>query len=234
MTALAATGEPVLVEDFDGATTLMDEILAGEKIRSSIGSEVSFSGERALEMADHKRGRFSRRHPFGDGFDELYARYMFRIGKADSSCWSWREHYKMMGFEGGSRECKGGKYRSDGADCFSVRTRFNYPYLGVRVESAPYPGHFNLLNTKVKVNDGEWHCLEFRVKLNEPGEKDGRIDVWVDGRKKSKTKLEFRTVPELQIDKWWFTYWANDSWCGPLHIDDLIVAREPIGCPDKP
>jgi len=224
----------VLHEDFEGPATRMDEILAKAKISSSITTEVAFSGSRSLRMDNTKGGKFSRRLPLGGGWDELYARYMFRVGNAESRCWGYDEHYKLMGFEGGTEECKGGEYRSDGSDCFTVRTRFNYPNLGVRVESAPYPGVHDILQAKVKVADGEWHCLEMRVKLNTPGEKDGQVDVWVDGRQKTKKKLRFRKVGTLQIDKWWFTYWANDDWCGPLYVDDLTISEGPIGCPDSP
>jgi len=219
----------LLSEDFEGATTVMDETLNGSA--SSITSEASYSGTRSLKMHNSDAGKFSKRMRLGEGWDNLYARYMFRVGNANSSCWDSGEHYKNMGFEGGTSECKGADYTSDGTDCFTVRSRFNYPSIGVHVESPPYPGEFDDVNEGVNVADGNWHCFEFSVKLNTPGSKNGEIRYWVDGHEKVRGNLEFRTVNSLQIDKWWFTYWANDSWCGPLYLDDLVISETPIGCP---
>lgn len=221
----------ILFEDFDGPTTVIDDLLARDKITSAISSEVAFSGNRSLEMAADVTSKFSWRLPLGGAWDDLHARYMFRIAEAKSRCWGWDEHYKMMGFEAGTEECKGALYKSDGTDCFTVRSRFNYPHLGVHVESAPYPGIFDFMHRRVKANDGEGHCLEFRVKLNTPGEKDGEIHIWVDGRERVKNKLRFRKVESLKIDKWWFTHWSNDAWCAPLYVDDLVISKERIGCP---
>jgi len=106
-----------------------------------------------------------------------------------------------------------------------VRSRFIYPNIGVWVESAPFPGLFDDLNEEVDVADGNWHCFEFSVKLNTPGIKNGEIRYWVDGKEKVHGNLEFRTVNSLQINKWWFTYWSNDAWCGPLYLDDLSLAK---------
>ena len=222
----------ILSEDFEGPTTVMDDPLAGTA--SSITSATAYGGSRSLEMHPSEAGKFSWRAPLGASYDALYARYMFRVGNAPSTCWNSGQHYKNMGFEGGTEDCKGGDYHSDGTDCFTVRTRFNYPHLGVHVESAPYPGKFDHLNTAVNAADGQWHCFEMRVQLNTPGSSNGEIRHWVDGVEQMRGNLEFRTVNTLKIDKWWFTYWSNDSWCGPLYLDDLVISTTPIGSPHLP
>lgn len=220
--------EIILSEDFEGLTTVMDEALVGST--SSVTTDEAFSGLRSLKMDNSDAGKFSERYPLGASYDVLYVRYMFLVGDHNSACWNSGQHYKNMGFEGGTEDCKGGGYESDGTDCFTVRTRFNYPNLGVHVESAPYPGKFDHLNTNVNVADGQWHCFEMKVTLNTPGTSNGEIRHWVDGIEAVKSNLEFRIVPTLKIDKWWFTYWANDDWCGPLYLDDLVISTEKIGC----
>ena len=225
----AAVAEELLYEDFDGAQTILDPVLANSE--SSITSDQPYAGTGALMMAPSEAGLFSARFPLLHSVDDAYARYMFRVGNAESGCWDSGQHYKNMGFEGGTNDCKGGDHVSDGTDCFTVRTRFNWPNLGVRVESPPYPGLFDTLVEEVDAADGEWHCLEVDVHLNDPGQANGTIDVRVDGSPAQASELEFRTVDTLTIDKWWMTYWANDEWCGPLFIDELVVADEPIGCP---
>ncbi len=218
----------ILFEDFESSRTLMDGVLADSA--SSVTTKTAFSGQACLEMHNSNAGKFSSRLPLGGSWDRLFARYLFRVGNAGSSCWNASQHYKNMGFEAGTRECKGSDYTSNGADCFTVRSRFNYPYLGVHVESAPFPGLFTDLN-RVDIADGNWHCLEVEVQLNTPGARDGVIRHWVDGQVKVVNNLEFRTVDSLKIDKWWFTHWANDDWCGPLYLDDLVISTRRIGCP---
>ena len=221
----------ILSENFDGSPTLIDSGLTGTT--STITSAKYFSGPKSLYMDNQNSGKFSKRYNLGGSYDTLYARYMFLTGDSASSCWNSGQHYKNMGFEGGTESCKGGAYTSDGTDCFTVRSRFNWPYLGVHVESSPYPGLFDHMNTNVKVNDGNWHCYEIKVQLNNPSLSDGEIRTWVDGNEVVKSNLKFRTVGTLKINKWWFTYWANDQWCGPLYLDDLVISKSRIGCPGQ-
>jgi hypothetical protein len=223
------SSDVILFEDFESSNGLFDDDLS--QGASSVTSVTSFSGNYALEMHNSDAGKFSSRVELGGAWDELYARYMFRVGQHTSACWNTSQHYKNMGFEAGTADCKGGDYQSDGTDCFTVRSRFTYPNLGVHVESAPFPGKFDDLNP-VNVADGAWHCYEMRVKLNTPGAKNGEIRTWVDGQEKVRSNLEFRTVNSLKINKWWFTHWSNDNWCAPLYLDDLVISKARIGCPN--
>jgi hypothetical protein len=255
----AAPGPDYLLCDgFEGATSVIDESLDGST--SSIVGDVSHGGDWSVEMDNSEDGLFSERHYLQDAGgdpvaeDVLYARYMFRVGDADSSCWDPNQHYKNMGFEGGTTDCKGGDHVSDGTDCFTVRTRFNWPHIGFRIEGFMGVGNGTVesVNEDVDVADGAWHCFEMRVKLNDPescegyeppdnedamcnagGPCDGEVRYWVDGQETVCGNLYFRTVESLKIDKWWFTYWANDDWCGPLYVDDLVVSRSRIGCPGE-
>lgn len=48
---------------------------------------------------------------------------------------------------------------------------------------------------------GTWHHIEQQVDLNQASRKDGRIQVWLDGRKVlNKDKLQFRSTARLKID----------------------------------
>ena len=224
----------VLFEDFETHPTLFD-MIGDPDTTSSVSMESFYGGQWALRMDGADSGKFSELMDLGEGFDELYARYMFRVGDPTNACWSSNQHYKNMGFEGGGTgDCNGGTYTSDGTDCFTVRSRFNYPALGVKVESAPFPGDFNDVNTTINAADGEWHCLEIYVRLNDPDVANGEIHYWVDEQESVVSDLRFRTVSTLTIDNWWWTYWSNDDWCGPLYTDDLVVSRAPIGCPGSP
>ncbi len=218
----------VFFEDFESPTTLLDPVFE-DGTASAVTSSVSYGGQRCLEMHNSDAGKFSYRFSLGGEYDALYARYMFRVGEAESSCWNSGQHYKLMGFEGGSQECKGGEYDSDGTDCFTVRTRFNWPGMGFWAEG--YTGNLENVAKNEPVSDGRWYCFEMLVRLNDPGQPNGEVRYWIDGVERVQADLEFRIVDTLKIDKWWFTHWANDEWCGPLYLDDLVVSRARIGCP---
>ncbi len=63
---------------------------------------------------------------------------------------------------------------------------------------------------------GQWHHLEQEVTLNQPGQRDGKVRVWVDGRLRlEKDQLEFRSTRALKIDGILFsTFFGGDdtSW----------------------
>jgi hypothetical protein len=80
---------------------------------------------------------------------------------------------------------------------------------------------------------GLWTSIRQRVQLNTPGTADGRVTVWQDGRLVlDKGGLQFRTVPQLQIDGVFFsTFFGGDdsSWASPVdqHADFAAFSFAP-------
>jgi hypothetical protein len=228
----------LMFEDFEGATTLADPALDGSQ--SSVVSGIAFSGSRSLEMCAGEACKFSYRMQLPEAVDRAYARYMFMVGNHEAFYDSngdplTGEHYKNPGLEGGDSSCKGGGSHKD-ANCIAARTRLNVPWAGMHLEGyVAYgiegDGATSVLEKSINVVDGKWHCLEIMVKLNTPGQKDGEAKVWVDGRETALHGLDFRKDKTWQISKYWWTYWSNDHWKGPIYIDDVVVSKSRIGCP---
>ncbi|MCX4245015.1 hypothetical protein [Paraliomyxa miuraensis] len=81
-----------------------------------------------------------------------------------------------------------------------------------------------------------WYCWEYMVQANTPGERDGRIAIWLDGELVADFgNLRLRDVPELTIDhfglafhigsnpngetkKWYDNVVAATSYIGPLYV----------------
>ncbi len=80
---------------------------------------------------------------------------------------------------------------------------------------------------------GQWHHIEQEVQLNQPGQKDGWVRIWMDGRLVLEQKnLVFRTTPELKLNGVFFSTFfggGDRSWATPqdTHIDfaDFQVSK---------
>ena len=231
----------LMYEDFEGSTTLADPAL--QDSQSEVISGIAFSGSRSLKMCAGNACKFSYRMQLPESVDRAYARYMFMVGNYEAFYDSngdpyTGEHYKNPGLEGGDNSCKGGGSHRE-ANCIAARTRLNVPWAGMHLEGyVAYgiegDGAANVLDKSINVVDGQWHCLEIMVKLNTPGLQDGEAKVWVDGNETALSGLDFRKDKTWQISKYWWTYWSNDNWRGPIYIDDVVVSKSRIGCESAP
>jgi hypothetical protein len=78
---------------------------------------------------------------------------------------------------------------------------------------------------------GRWYCFELMVQMNTPGQRDGRVAFWVDGRLAGDfPNLRFRTVESLKINRVSIMIYESRS-DGPrrVWIDDVVVATSYIG-----
>lgn len=92
------------------------------------------------------------------------------------------------------------------------------------------------------MNDGlgvlernHWYCLEQYFKVNAVGAKDGVLWAWVDGALAlEKTGIYVRDVDSIKIEKVWMNVYHGGTAVAarPLHlyIDNVVVAKKPIGC----
>ena len=78
---------------------------------------------------------------------------------------------------------------------------------------------------------GRWYCLETMLQANQPGRRDGRAAIWVDGALVADfPNLRLRDVPELKIDRIDFmvslkqSSQTNRKW-----IDNIVAAKSYIG-----
>ena len=78
------------------------------------------------------------------------------------------------------------------------------------------------------------YSIEQHVKLNTPGEKNGVLRAWVDGRLAfQKSDIRFRNVDKLKIEQVWMNVYHGGTRPSPydqhLYIDNVVIARSYIG-----
>ena len=78
---------------------------------------------------------------------------------------------------------------------------------------------------------GRWYCNELMAQANTPGQRDGRIAFWVDGRLAADfPNLRFRSVESLKLNR--ASIGMYESRTGAVRrvwIDDVVVASAYIG-----
>ncbi len=132
---------------------------------------------------------------------------------------------KLPGLFGGSVNTGGAI--PDGTNGFS--TRFMWRRRGAGEVYAYLPssvGHGTSLGRgNWHFQPGVWHHLEQEVILNQPGQANGEIRVWLDGTQVlNKEGLIFRTTAQLKLEGILFSTFfggGDSSWATPqdVHID---------------
>ena len=77
-----------------------------------------------------------------------------------------------------------------------------------------------------------WYCYEYMLQANTPGERDGRIRVWVDGELVADFgNLRFRNEAELKIDRFGLSFHIGSNPNGETHkwYDNVVAATQYIG-----
>jgi len=129
---------------------------------------------------------------------------------------------KLPGLFGGVGNSGG--IAPDGTDGFS--TRFMWRRQGDGEVYAYIPSS-DEYGTSIGRGDwqfrqGTWHHIEQELTLNQPGQEDGRIQVWFDGTKVlDQDSLVFRTVDRLKIDGLFFSTFfggGDPSWATPKDV----------------
>lgn len=141
---------------------------------------------------------------------------------------------KLPGLFGG-RGNSGGN-RPNGTDGFSTRFMWRQNGEGEVYAYLPTSDRFgtSIGRSGWRFRPGVWHQLEQEVILNRPGQANGRIRVWLDGREVvNQGGLTFRSVDQLQIDGLFFsTFFGGDdrSWATPrdVHIDFADFSLTPV------
>jgi hypothetical protein len=72
------------------------------------------------------------------------------------------------------------------------------------------------------------------VKLNTPGQPDGVLRGWVDGRLAfEKTDVRFRAVDRLKIEAVGINVHLGGTWAAEqdhhLYLDEIVISKQPIG-----
>jgi hypothetical protein len=79
---------------------------------------------------------------------------------------------------------------------------------------------------------GRWYCFEYMLRTNTPGQRDGRIACWVDGKLIADfPNLRLRDIEELKIDRIGLCFYIADNRLRENRKwhDDVVAATTYIG-----
>ena len=144
---------------------------------------------------------------------------------------------KLPGLYGGDG-ASGGR-TPDGTDGFSTRFMWRsngdgevYAYLPTSDEYGTSIGRGNW-----RFQPGQWHHLVQEVTLNQPGQANGRIRVWLDGQMVlDQNDMTFRTVDTLKLNGIFFSTFfggGDPSWATPqsVYADFAQFSVSPLDSP---
>lgn len=213
------------------------ETLVGKALRVTVERGQRQGASMHLRLASHA----------GAEPEELYFRYYLRLGE------NWNPVVsggKLPGLAGTYERAGWGGRKADGENGWSARGAFFQfnprdaefshlrgigTYLYHADGDTRYGDQFgwNLGPTSL-LEKNRWYSIEQYVKMNRPGERDGILRTWVDGRLAfNKEDIRYRDVSELKIESVWLNVYhggmAKASEDLALYIDNLVVAHEYIG-----
>jgi hypothetical protein len=211
-----------------------------------------FSGRRSA-YTESKKGRHESSGsgeyvPEAAVDGEAYVRLYLRL-QDGFSMGSSRE-LKLFGIRGGARleDTYGGAgKRPTGRDKFNVmlvidnwrQMRLYYYHPDQAGGYGDYAGCYRPFCRPV-LSPGKWYCLELLLKTNTPGQKDGQLKAWLDGRLVIKEEgLRFRDIGTVKIRRFTIANYFGGglkSDTSPkdqrIYIDNYVVSKERIGCMD--
>jgi hypothetical protein len=126
---------------------------------------------------------------------------------------------KLPGLYGGT--VTAGRHIPDGTNGFS--TRYMWRKGGAGEVYAYLPGSVShgtsLGRNSWQFKPGQWTPIEQEVRLNNPGQADGSITVWVNGAQVfQQSGMVYRTTRNLKIDGLFFSTFfggGDSSWASP-------------------
>lgn len=171
---------------------------------------------------------------------DIYFRYRVKF----ESNFQFAKQGKLPGL-GGGKSNTGGNLPT-GYDGWSVRNIWtggalaSYLYVpgtGISEYGLEAPWHYKD-GSLMQLQPGSWHCIETRIRMNTPGQKDGILIGRLDGIEGlNKNDILYRMTDKLNIDTILFSTFfggSNSSFASPIDqyavFDDLALSSGPIGC----
>ena len=165
-------------------------------------------------------------------YDELFLSYRILFDKD----FEWMRGGKLPGLLGGEGNTGGDK--PDGSDGWSARMMWREGGSAVQYVYHPdQPRHWGQdFPWNRNFQQGRWHTVEHRIVMNTPGERNGIIQGWFDGRLVLDLKtLRFRDQSNFSIDALYIsTFFGgdNNTWApvrdNYVYFDDFYIAASRI------
>ncbi len=210
---------------------------------------VNDGGALQIEFNPKTNYGFSAHYRFkkliGEEPEQLYFRYYLRLGNG----WQPTDGGKLPGFAGTYNKAGWGGRAIDGYNGWSARGAYflqaspnskfdgtvplgNYVY---HLDGNSDYGETISWNSALSLlQKNRWYAIEQYLKLNDPGQANGQLAVWLDGRKIfDKTDLRFRKTTQLKIESLWLNFYHGGinkpESTYYVYIDNLVIASEYIG-----
>src|SRR5690606_34738800 len=113
-----------------------------------------------------------------------------------------------------------------------ITSQYNDPnlrWLGARTGTTP-------LFSSAQV--GQWKCVEARMRLNDAGQSNGILELWVDGNLDARTtnlnwvgSYSAYGINALFLENFWNAGSPKEQ---SRYFDNLVVSTQRIGCGDAP
>lgn len=211
--------------------------LAGQALRVTIPR----GGDVGLDL------RYPLREHHGAEPEELYFRYCLRLAASWANA---SDGGKLPGLAGTYGKAGWGGRPWDGSNGWSMRGHFGLPaptghpaagqtMLGSYVYHAGSGAYGEAIawagsGLAGLLGPDRWVCLEQHLRLNTPGQHDGQLQVWVDGRLALEMdQLRVRDQPYIRIEQLWMNVFHGGTRKAPrdmnLYIDGVVLARRYIG-----
>lgn len=103
----------------------------------------------------------------------------------------------------------------------------NSPNKYMRITKDMWKTMGNYFNERLYIVPNKWHTLKTYVKMNTPGQKDGKIICWLDGQEAVNIDLLFRKDLSFGIDTFTFTtfFGGNDPTWAPTK-DEIVYFKD--------
>ena len=88
------------------------------------------------------------------------------------------------------------------------------------------------------LSNNRWYCIEQHIRLNTPGQRDGLMQAWIDGKLAfEKSDVRFRDTKDLKIEAVWMNVYQGGTKPARadhhLYIDNVAIAWNYIGPEDN-
>lgn len=88
--------------------------------------------------------------------------------------------------------------------------------------------------TQPNIKRGEWICVEFMLKHNQPGQHDGEQAYWINGELRGHwSGFNWRTSPQLWANAFTLESYVTDRWTKQaqniVYFDNVVIAKDYIG-----
>jgi len=218
-------------------------LVSGAKALGEKGRSLQVTTPRGEHMGTSFAYKF--REQLGAEPEEIYFRYYLKLDL------DWKHATsggKLPGISGTYGKAGWGGRKVNGSDGWSARGLFetrrgaDLTAIGFYCYHADMRGRYGEnWRFQPRLQHGQWYCVEQYCKLNTPGQdgargkNDGILRGWIDGQLAfEKTDVRFRDVDSLKIEEVWVNVYHGGETPVPsedihLYLDDLVIARQPIG-----